>query len=45
MKKNITLNAGNSGTLARLILGLLTNYQNKIKIVGDKVYQKEIFPE
>ena len=44
-KNNITLNAGNSGTLARLILGLLTNYQNKIKIVGDKVYQKEIFPE
>ena len=42
-KKNITLNAGNSGTLARLILGLLTNYQNKIKIVGDKSLSKRDF--
>ena len=42
-KNNITLNAGNSGTLARLILGLLTNYQNKIKIVGDKSLSKRDF--
>ena len=35
-KKKITLNAGNSGTFARLILGLLVNSYNKIKIIGDK---------
>ena len=30
-KNNITLNAGNSGTLGRIILGLLVNSENKIK--------------
>ena len=35
-KKNLTLNAGNSGTLGRLIIGLLAHYNNKVKIVGDK---------
>ena len=35
-KKKITLNAGNSGTFARLILGLLVNSYNGIKIIGDK---------
>lgn len=35
-KKNITLNAGNSGTLARLILGLLVNYKFQAKLIGDK---------
>jgi 3-phosphoshikimate 1-carboxyvinyltransferase len=35
-KKNLTLNAGNSGTLGRLILGLLINSKKKIKIIGDK---------
>ena len=35
-KKNIVLNAGNSGTLARLIMGLLIHSKNKIKINGDK---------
>lgn len=34
--KKINLNAGNSGTFARLILGLLVNSNNEIKIVGDK---------
>tara|TARA_B100002052_G_scaffold298333_1_gene331512 strand:- start:197 stop:1522 length:1326 start_codon:yes stop_codon:yes gene_type:complete len=34
--KKINLNAGNSGTFARLILGLLVNSRNEIKIVGDK---------
>ena len=29
-KKNIVLNAGNSGTLARLIMGLLVHSKNKI---------------
>ena len=35
-KKNITLNAGNSGTLGRLILSLLIKSPYKIKIDGDK---------
>lgn len=35
-KKNIVLNAGNSGTLARLIMGLLIHSKNKIKINGDR---------
>jgi 3-phosphoshikimate 1-carboxyvinyltransferase len=30
-KNNITLNAGNSGTLARLILGLLIHSKKKLK--------------
>ena len=34
--KKISLNAGNSGTFARLILGLLVNSANEIKIVGDE---------
>ena len=42
-KKNITLNAGNSGTLARLIMGLLIHTKNKIKIVGDKSLSKRDF--
>ena len=35
-KKKIVLNAGNSGTLARLILGLLVHSKSEIKITGDK---------
>jgi 3-phosphoshikimate 1-carboxyvinyltransferase len=35
-KKNITLNAGNSGTLARLLIGLLIHSNEKIKITGDE---------
>ena len=35
-RNNVTLNAGNSGTFARLILGLLIHSQKKIKIIGDK---------
>ena len=42
-KKNITLNAGNSGTLARLIMGLLVHSTYKIKIVGDKSLSKRDF--
>ena len=34
--KKVTINAGNSGTLARLILGLLINSNNQIKLIGDK---------
>ena len=35
-KKNLTINAKNSGTLGRLILGLLIKSPKKIKLVGDK---------
>ena len=35
-KKKIELNAGNSGTLARLILGLLIDSENLITLKGDK---------
>ena len=35
-KKNITINAKNSGTLARLILGFLINSPYEIKLIGDK---------
>ena len=41
-KKNIILNAGNSGTLSRLILGLLI-HTKKIKIKGDKSLSKRDF--
>lgn len=34
--KKLTLNAGNSGTLGRLILGLLINFEEELKLKGDK---------
>ncbi len=42
-KKNITINAGNSGTLARLILGLLVKSKYKIKLKGDDSLSKRDF--
>ena len=42
-KKNIILNAGNSGTLGRLIAGLLIHSKNDIKIIGDKSLSKRDF--
>ena len=42
-KKNIVLNAGNSGTLGRLILSLLIKSPYKIKITGDKSLSKRDF--
>ncbi|MDC1155535.1 3-phosphoshikimate 1-carboxyvinyltransferase [Candidatus Pelagibacter sp.] len=42
-KKKIFLNAGNSGTLGRLILGLLVHSKNKIVIKGDKSLSKRDF--
>jgi len=42
-KKNLTINAGNSGTLGRLILGLLIKSPQKIKLVGDKSLSKRNF--
>ena len=35
-KRNLTLNAENSGTLGRLILGFLINTTKPIKLIGDK---------
>ena len=42
-KKNITLDAQNSGTLGRLILGLLINTPYPIKLIGDKSLSKRDF--
>ena len=42
-KKNLTINAKNSGTLGRLILGLLINTTNPIKLIGDKSLSKRDF--
>ncbi len=42
-KKNIIINAKNSGTLGRLILGLLVNSKNKIRLIGDKSLSKRDF--
>ena len=42
-KKNLVLNAKNSGTLGRLILGLLIRSPYKIKLVGDKSLSKRDF--
>lgn len=42
-KKNLVLNAGNSGTLGRLILPLLIKSPYKIKIIGDKSLSKRDF--
>ena len=43
IKKNIILDAGNSGTLGRLIIGLLVHYNNKVKIIGDESLSKRDF--
>ena len=42
-KDNLVLNAGNSGTLGRLILGLLVHSKKKIKLTGDKSLSKRDF--
>jgi len=42
-KKNIILDAGNSGTLGRLILALLIRSPNKIKLIGDESLKKRDF--
>jgi len=42
-KKNIIINAKNSGTLARLIMGILIDSPYKIKIIGDKSLSKRDF--
>ena len=42
-RKNLILNAGNSGTLGRLILGLLIHSKKDVKIKGDKSLSKRDF--
>ena len=42
-KKNLTIDAKNSGTLGRLILGLLIRSPKKIKLIGDKSLSKRDF--
>ena len=42
-KNNLILNAKNSGTLGRLILGLLIRSSKKIKLVGDRSLSKRDF--
>ena len=43
IKKKTVLYAGNSGTLARLILGLLVRSKSKVKLIGDKSLSKRDF--
>ena len=42
-KKNLVIDAQNSGTLGRLILGLLINSNQKIKLIGDNSLSKRDF--
>ncbi|WP_440613473.1 3-phosphoshikimate 1-carboxyvinyltransferase [Candidatus Pelagibacter sp. HIMB1748] len=42
-KRNLTINAQNSGTLGRLILGLLVNSSKPIKLIGDRSLSKRDF--
>tara|TARA_B100001063_G_scaffold202828_1_gene196755 strand:- start:153 stop:1472 length:1320 start_codon:yes stop_codon:yes gene_type:complete len=42
-KNNLILNAENSGTLGRLLLGLLINSPKVIKLIGDKSLSKRDF--
>jgi len=42
-KKNLIINAKNSGTLGRLMLGLLIKSPQKIKLIGDKSLSKRDF--
>ena len=42
-KKKLTINAQNSGTLGRLILGLLANSPYPINLIGDKSLSKRDF--
>ncbi len=42
-KKNLVINAQNSGTLGRLLLGLLINSKHAIKLIGDRSLSKRDF--
>ena len=42
-KKNTVLDCGNSGTCARLLIGILSTTPNiKVKIKGDKILKKKV---
>ena len=43
LKKKTIINAGNSGTLARLILGALVKCKTEVKLIGDKSLSKRDF--
>jgi len=43
LKNSTVINAGNSGTLARCILGLLSTTKKKIKIIGDQSLSRRDF--
>ena len=43
IKKDIVIDAGNSGTLARLILGLLIDTKKKITLIGDNSLSRRDF--
>ena len=43
IKKNIIINAHNSGTLGRLLLGLCVKAEKTIKLIGDKSLSKRDF--
>ena len=42
-KKNLIIDAGNSGTFARLFCGLISGYENEITLKGDKSLSKRDF--
>ena len=42
-KNKVVLNAGNSGTFARLVLGLLVDSENEITITGDRSLSRRDF--
>ena len=42
-KKKLSLNAGNSGTLGRLIMGLLVHSKNNVELKGDRSLSKRDF--
>ncbi len=42
-KNNLKLNAGNSGTLGRLIMGLLVHSRKPVQLIGDKSLSKRDF--
>ena len=42
-KKNLRIDAKNSGTLGRLLLGLLVNAKYPVKLIGDKSLSKRDF--
>ena len=42
-KKNLVIDCGNSGTLARLLCGMLAGYNCEVKIIGDKSLSRRDF--